>query len=105
MKRKQIYIEEGQERELKRIAKERGCSEAELVRDAVDRLIETSPPPQLSSMKEHPLWAIVGIVGDPDAPTDGSVNHDHYLYGGPKKWRVTKAGKLVRNWPRQRRVR
>lgn len=34
-------------------------------------------------MKEHPLWSIVGVGRNPDAPMDGAVNHDHYLYGAP----------------------
>ena len=37
MVRKQIYIEEGHERLLKRISKARGVSEAELIRRAIER--------------------------------------------------------------------
>ena len=37
MVRKQVYIEERQERVLKRISKTRGVSEAELIRRAIDR--------------------------------------------------------------------
>lgn len=37
MVRKQIYIEDRQERLLKRISKTRGVSEAELIRQAIDR--------------------------------------------------------------------
>jgi len=105
MKRKQVYIEDEQEQGLKRLAKERGCSEAALIREAVGRLLTDRELPALNSMEEHPLWGIIGLVDDPDAPIDGSLNHDHYLYGGPKKYRITKTGKVVRNWPRRARVR
>lgn len=28
---------------------------------------------------------VIGAVDDPNLPTDGALNHDHYLYGRPKK--------------------
>jgi hypothetical protein len=36
---------------------------------------------------EHPLDWIADNLGidDPSLPTDGSVQHDHYLYGSPKR--------------------
>ena len=39
MVRKQLYIDDEQEAALKRYAKERGVTEAELVRDALDRYL------------------------------------------------------------------
>jgi hypothetical protein len=40
----------------------------------------------------RPIWEIIQEISDQappgtwdDVPTDGSVNHDHYLYGAPKK--------------------
>jgi len=89
MKRKQIYIEETQERELKELAADRDVPEAVIVRSALDEYLKANrpriTPPKLRSMKDHPLWKIVGIGKNPDAPTDGAVNHDYYLYGAPKK--------------------
>jgi len=38
MVRKQVYIEERQERQLKRRARELGVSEAELIRQGIDRI-------------------------------------------------------------------
>jgi hypothetical protein len=109
MKRKQIYIEEEQEAWLKEVARTRGVAEAVVIREAIHEYLVTKAPdamtPALNSMSDHPLSRIIGIGSNPDAPTDGSLNHDHYLYGGPKKWRLTKSGKAVRNWPRERRVR
>ncbi len=40
----------------------------------------------------RPIWEIIQEIGNQappgtwdDVPTDGSVNHDHYLYGAPRK--------------------
>jgi len=39
--------------------------------------------------EERPLMDLVrvaeGFPDDPDWPTDGAVEHDHYLYGTPKR--------------------
>jgi len=85
MKRKQIYIEKEQDERLKRAAAERKVSEAEIIREAIDRYLGKKTPPPLKSMEDHPLWKIVGIIDDPEGPTDGSVNHDFYIYGAPRK--------------------
>lgn len=41
---------------------------------------------------ERPIWEIIEEISNQappgtwdSVPTDGSVNHDHYLYGAPKK--------------------
>lgn len=51
MIRKQLYLEPRQERLLKRLARERGTSEAEIVREALDKLAE-SPP-----LSREEIWA------------------------------------------------
>jgi hypothetical protein len=40
----------------------------------------------------RPIWEIIEEIANQappgtwdDVPTDGSVNHDHYLYGAPKQ--------------------
>jgi Arc/MetJ-type ribon-helix-helix transcriptional regulator len=38
MIRKQVYLERAQDAKLKRLARERGCTESELIREAVDQL-------------------------------------------------------------------
>ncbi len=48
MVRKQIYIEERHERLLKRISKARGVSEAELIRQAIEREAIGGKPPLLA---------------------------------------------------------
>jgi hypothetical protein len=42
MVRKQIYIDKRQKAQLKRVAKARGTSEAELIRQAIDRQLASS---------------------------------------------------------------
>ena len=31
------------------------------------------------------LLSFAGTMNDPSLPEDGSVNHDHYIYGAPKR--------------------
>jgi hypothetical protein len=65
MVRKQVYLEQGQERKLKALAALRGCTEAQVIREAVDRL-----PDPAGSLAEQ--LASVGLLApkrfDPDAP-------------------------------------
>src|SRR5947207_16009936 len=44
MVRKQVYISSEQEQKLKRVADARGCTQAEVVREAIDRLPEYDDP-------------------------------------------------------------
>lgn len=45
------------------------------------------------SENSRPIWEVIAEISSeiPDEeweklPSDGSVNHDHYLYGAPKKY-------------------
>jgi hypothetical protein len=44
---------------------------------------------QATATREAPLMrlakALEGLPSDPNAPTDGAAQHDHYLYGTPKR--------------------
>ena len=42
-----------------------------------------APDPPLSFLERYK--SVIGLIDDPDLPTDGALNHDHYLYGLPKK--------------------
>jgi len=79
MKRKQLYLDDATERALKRLAARTGRSEASHVREALQQYIE-----QANGSDGDPFELIIGLVDDPDGPTDVAVNHDHYLYGAPK---------------------
>lgn len=57
----------------------------------VDEMLKQNGEPS-SSKNVRPIWEIIREISDQappgtwdDVPTDGSVNHDHYLYGAPKK--------------------
>ena len=52
--------------------------------------VEVSVPEASGSPSDDPTgWkaidALIGISNDPGMPTDIAANHDHYLYGAPKK--------------------
>ncbi len=85
MKRKQIYIAQEQEAELERLAAQRKVPVSLLIREAVAVYIARQEAPQIDRPEDHPLWALVGMVEDADAPDDASTNLDHYLYGAPKR--------------------
>jgi len=79
MVRKQTYIMPEQDEELKRLAKVKGVTEAEVIREALDNFIEQ----EKHRLKINPLREIIGISGETEGPQDGSVGHDRYIYGQP----------------------
>ena len=107
MKRKQIYLTEEHDRCLKELAADRGVSEAALIREALDTFLQPKAFEGFDRMEDSPLWALVGLVDSPAGPTDGALNHDHYLYGGPKKYRILEEGGIERVYPdgRSERIR
>jgi hypothetical protein len=55
----------------------------------VDQMLKEGEPRPSNNVR--PIWEIIEEIADSappgtwdDVPTDGSVNHDHYLYGAPK---------------------
>ena len=79
-----VRLEEDLHRALKHLAVERGTSAAEIVREAIRRFIEKPPPPEQEwRIEDDPFWKVIGIGSS--GISDGSVNHDNYLYGNPKK--------------------
>ena len=81
MKRKQIYLDEESEKGLKELTIRKNVSEAFLVREAVAQYLAAEN--ESIKKKRNPLLEMIGLFKD--GPTDGSVNHDHYIYGVPKK--------------------
>jgi acetylglutamate synthase len=67
----QIYLRQEQLDALRALAKKRQLSMAELVRQAVDRLLDETP------IQDDPLWSIVGI-GNSELG-DLAADHDRYL--------------------------
>ena len=57
----------------------------------VDEMLRDEQQPRPSETT-RPIWEIIEEISRQappgtwdDVPTDGSLNHDHYLYGAPKK--------------------
>ena len=71
MRSVQVRLRHDQLEGLKSLARGRGVSLAELVREGVDSLLREPP------LGRDPLWDIIGIA---DAgPSDLAENHDKYL--------------------------
>lgn len=50
------------------------------MREALQRYVAELPAPE-----EDPLERLIGLVDDADGPDDVAEQHDHYLYGAPKR--------------------
>ena len=82
MVRKQVYLTPAQNQRLRRAAAKQRRSEAEIIREAIDRQLGGETLTR-AEIEKDPLWGIIAIAhsGDPDF----SKNVDHYLYGAPRK--------------------
>jgi hypothetical protein len=76
MVRTQIQLTERQTQRLKALAKERGVSMAELIRESVDKLLES---PAVIDREERKRRAIAVAGRFRSGLTDLGVNHDEYL--------------------------
>lgn len=80
MIRKQIYLEETMIETIKKLAREKDLTQSEIIREAILKYIQEE---QVKGKVVDPLLALIGIANESDAQlTDGSENHDYYLYGG-----------------------
>ncbi len=59
MIRKQLYLEAGQDAKVKRLARRFGCSESDVIRQAIDRFPDAGRSP------EEALWAAGALVAPP----------------------------------------
>lgn len=80
LKRKQIYLDAASDNTLKALAKETGLSTAEHIRRAVKSYVDQCQRARADSAAD-PFLDLIGICDDTDAPHDGALHHDHYLYG------------------------
>jgi len=72
-----IYLEERQERILRRLAKDNKVSISSLIRKSVDALLDKTPAEQ------DPAWKIIGLANS--TTSDLAVRHDDYLVEELKK--------------------
>jgi hypothetical protein len=80
LKRKQIYLDTASDNTLKKLAQETGLSTAEHIRRAVKNYVDQCNRIRAGSAAD-PLLDLIGICDDTDAPHDGALHHDRYLYG------------------------
>lgn len=81
MERKQIYLDQGSDAKLKRLARARGVSEASLIREAVANYLAGQDIQASAPAKQDPLLALIGLYKG-EAPPDAAIDHDRYLYPG-----------------------
>lgn len=79
MIRKQIYLEEAIIEQLKEIAEKENLSQSELIRQSIKSYIKEK---QSKGEAKNPLLKLIGICSSDI--TDGSINHDQYIYGAMK---------------------
>ncbi|UNC92119.1 ribbon-helix-helix domain-containing protein [Candidatus Contubernalis alkaliaceticus] len=79
MIRKQIYLEEALVEQIKKIADKNNISQSELIRQSIKHFINEE---QIKGEDEDPLLKLIGLFSSD--VTDGSTNHDHYIYGAKK---------------------
>lgn len=75
-KRTQLYFPDPLFDELKRQAKKRHCSMAEVVRSAVKDFLAKK---EVQDWNRDPLWEMIGKAESKEG--DLSIHHDRYLYG------------------------
>jgi hypothetical protein len=59
MVRKQIYLDADQEKQLRRVAKRLRCSEAQILREALDRHLGLTPK-RVDAPENDSIWTMVG---------------------------------------------
>lgn len=81
LKRTQMYFPEEMLTELKLVASAKKESISEVVREAVASFLKQKNS-QIKNWESDPLWDMVGTGSS--GLSDGSLNHDYYLYGKSK---------------------
>jgi hypothetical protein len=81
MIRTQIYLSRPEHEFVQAEASRLGKPMAAVIRDLIDQKMELPDD----------IWTNNPLLDEPAdpnfvGPEDGAINHDHYLYGGPKKW-------------------
>lgn len=61
--RKQLYIRRDQDQDLKRVARQRGVSEAALVRQAIDALLQGAEASSISQQKAVEALVAANLAG------------------------------------------
>jgi Arc/MetJ-type ribon-helix-helix transcriptional regulator len=86
-----VQLQPAQEEALNRlVARGEYASAAEAVAAAVERLLAERPP--ALGAERRPIWEVIEEIRSrypadafDDLPEDGAEQHDHYIYGLPKR--------------------
>jgi len=82
MVRTQIYLNKNEYEFVQREASRRAEPMAAVIRNFIDEKMELPD----EAWTNNPMFKPWPADPDNDSPEDAAINHDHYLYGGPKKW-------------------
>ncbi len=89
-----LQLQPQEEAKLIAVARAKGVSTDALVREALDKILAEAPDQPAPMLESPPVWErILDNMKDvPDEefatlPKDGAGEHDHYLYGHPKRTR------------------
>jgi hypothetical protein len=88
-----LPLQPQEEARLIAAAQAKGVSTDDLLREALNRILADSPTsPETPKAEARPIWEVMldNIEGIPPEefaklPKDGASEHDHYLYGHPKR--------------------
>src|SRR5713226_5440899 len=85
MVRTQVYLPQATYRALVERAEKQGLTMAVQIRAALDEYLRRSPEEEEGAIlqPDDPIFKMIGIFDS--GLTDIGVNHDHYLYGTPKR--------------------
>ena len=88
-----LPLQPQEEAKLAALAQAKGVSTDTLLREAIDKILADAPgQPDEPKRESRPIWdVILDNMKDVPAeefarlPKDGASQHDHYLYGHPKR--------------------
>ncbi len=87
-----LPLNPAEEAKLVAAAQSKGVSTDVLVREAVDRIIAEAPAERTPQPDQRPIWELIQdnmkdipVEEFVKLPADGASEHDHYLYGHPKR--------------------
>ena len=88
-----LPLQPQEEARLVAAAQAKGVSTDDLLREALNRVLaDAAALPETANAEARPIWEVMldnieGISPEEFAklPKDGASEHDHYLYGHPKR--------------------
>ena len=85
MQRISVHIPEETRKTISLAARTGNKTEAEIIRDALDKGLKTIQPKSNAQALLDLAEMAKKIPSRPDEPKDVSINHDYYAWGGEKR--------------------